>query len=279
MKRFILTTIVATICTAICAQNMEPKKNAIDIGTGATLGTVKIFEHKGQNAFATGIDFSLRYTRFFDRHWGAFIQGDLAFNSAPRNAYFGKVKALDGNRYAYNWFKTGSTTQGRSYSGVFVGGTFRYDIRRWSLRPRMGIGVTGYNLKYSRYYRTPTNGDDTQRQAVMVLPSTDEGKASFTRTMPAGKVGMQFKYSITDCFHLGADIDFTFFMSRHEYTVRTYSTKKKEQGLDDVIAGILTLGLSTLSEDYMTTDLINETHTVALPSPITSIKFSLGWDF
>lgn len=279
MKRIILISTFATICASIFAQNIEPAKNTIDMGTGATLGTVKIFEHKGQEAFATGIDFSLRYTRFLDRNWGAFVQGDLAYNSVPRNTYFGKVSTLDANRYTYNWFKTGSTTQGRSYTGLFAGGVFRYDIKRWSLRPRIGMGAAWYNMKYSRYYRTPVNGDDTERQAILVLPSEDEGKASLIRTIPAGKVGMQFKYSITDYFHLGADIDFTLFMSRHEYTVRTYSTKKKEQGLDDVIAGLLTLGLSTLSEDYMTTDLISETHTDALLAPITSINFSLGWDF
>ena len=277
MKRVLLMFSFIVFYTASWAQKENDfKKNAIDIGTGATMSYVNLFEHDGQKAFSAGINFSLRYTRFFDRHWGAFIQGDASSNSASRNAYFGKVRSLDGNLYTYNWFKTGSTTQGSSHIGIFAGTVYRFDAGRWSFRPRIGIGASGYGLNRSNYYRTPSISSSTDRQAVLILPSEDENKRSFTRTLAAGKIGMQFKYSITDHFYLGADIDLTVFMARHEYIARIYETKKKEQDLGSVIAGLLTLGLM---EDYERTDLVSETKTNALLPPIASISFSLGWDF
>lgn len=280
MKKFYFTGLLMLLCLSSTAQkNSGIRMNAIDLGTGATLAYVNIYEHPGVKTFSTGIDFSLRYTRFFDAHWGAFVQGGLSYNSAPRKTYFNKVDALDGNRYTYNWFKTGSTTQGRSYLGGFIGGVYRLDINRWSLRPRLGIGAAEYYLQRSRYYITPKSGDDAARQAVLILPDKNEDNASISRTLAAGKAGMQFMYSITDYFHLGLDIDLTFFISRHEYTVRKYDTKKKDRDINDAIGAILTMGLSTLSEDYERTDMVSETRANTLVPPVASIKFSLGWDF
>lgn len=131
----------------------------------------------------------------------------------------------------------------------------------------------------SNYYRTPEDGSD--RQAVMIQPAaTDEEGDDFFRVLPAGQVGIQFNYSVTKHFHIGADFDMTVFISRHEYTANIYDTKKREaiKDLPSAIIGILLMTPLWL-EDYERTDLVIQEKANSMIRPIASIQFSLGWDF
>ena len=276
-----LTILLLFCITAIYGQDKKSTMNTIDFGSGMTFSSVNINEHPGKTIRSNGADISLRYTRFFNEHWGAYIEGEYEYNTVKRSRYFGKVKSLDNGTYKYNWFKTGATTPELSFPGIFAGCVYRYDINRWSLRPRVGIGMTDMLFEKSRYYRPPVKETDAERQAVMIHPAaTDKEGEDFSRILAACKAGMQFNYSLSRHFHIGADLDLTIFMQRHEYTTRIYNTQK-EEGIKDVGSAIIGILLMTplWKEDYKRTELVSEQKTNCYLHPIASVRFVLGWDF
>lgn len=258
-----------------CCLSMGAEKqfrNSIDWGTGLSMGPVGMYEYPGESVFAKGIDFSMRYTRFIDDNWGVFLEGDISYNSASRKSYFGKLDRLDGGRYTYSLFKLGNSTQGRFVSGAYVGGVYRHDINRWSFRPRVGFGMAGYQYQRNRYYRKETGGDSSSPQAILILPSYEEGIGAFY-TIPAGKIGLQTNYFVTERFFLALDLDFTIFMSHHVYRQKVYNTEKKENNAAEII---LTLGLA---ENYRRTDLVSSTRINTSTPPMGAMRFTIGWDF
>lgn len=273
-SRLTLLLIIITALT-VHGQDNGYNKNSIELRTGATLASINMFEHQGNKVSATGLDFSLRYTRYFDRHWGAFLQGDLSSGSARRKTYFEKLDRLDGKRYAYTPFKSGATSPARSHAGMFAGITYRYDINRWSFSPRIGAGAASYYLKQNRYYRTEGEGEDAERQAVLIMPTEEENTLSIDRTLAGMTAGLLVSCSLTDYFHIGIDFDLTMFLSRHEYHVRIYETKKREQ---NIITDGLLLG-SLWMENYTKTDLVHKSSVISAVPSVSSISISLGWDF
>lgn len=254
-----------------CCLSMGVEKqfrNSIDWGTGLSMGPVGMYEYPGESIFAKGIDFSMRYTRFIDDNWGVFLEGDISYNSASRKSYFGKLDRLDGGRYTYSLFKLGNSTQGRFVSGAYVGGVYRHDINRWSFRPRVGFGMAGYQYQRNRYYRT--EGGSTQ--AVLILPSNEESNG-VNYNIPAGKIGLQTNYFVTERFYLAVDMDLTIFLSHHVYRQRVYNTEKREM---NAIGTIITLGLM---ENYERTDLVSSTRINTSTPPMGAVRFTIGWDF
>lgn len=282
MKRYLLLALLSLMAVTAGAQKYEFSRNAIDIGMGATLSCVDMPEFNGKKAFATGFDFGLRYSRYFTREWGAFLQGEAKGNAAPSSLYFNKLGRLENNLYSYEGFKTGRESPGRSYSGIFAGGVYRCELGRWSFIPRVGFGVASYRSINYRYYRIPVYGDENERQAVIVGHYDEEFAHCYRRVLPAVKAGVQFKYAVGEHFNIGADVDLTMFMSSYECDARTYNTSY-DPVVKDMVSAILNILLfmfpSIITEDYKTTDLVNESHVRNIIPPVSSVQFSIGWDF
>ena len=282
MKRSLLVALLSVMTVAAGAQKHEFSRNAIDIGMGATFSYIDMPEYMGKKAFATGADFGLRYSRYFTKEWGAFLQGEIKGNSSPSALYFSKLETLENNQYTYEGFKTGPESPGRLFYGIFAGGVYKYDIGRWSFIPRVGLGVTEYHSKNNRYYRIPANGEENKRQAVIIGRYDGEYVSSDSQVLPAIKAGMQFKYAVGEHFNIGADLDLTMFMSNYECAVRTYNTSY-DPVIKDIASVIINMLLfmipSAVIEDYKTTDLVSEIHSHKRIPPVTSVQFSIGWDF
>ncbi len=274
MKKFVCFLILAALmASSNLATGAERKyRNTIDWGTGVSMGNLGMYEYDGESVFARGIDVSLRYTRFIDDHWGIFLQGDISYNSASRNAYFGKLDRLDGSIYDYHWFKLCPSTQGRFISGAYIGGVYRLDINRFSFRPRVGFGVPGYQYQRNKYYRTTGTAEEARTQAVMILPSSDETNG-IRYDIPAVKLGLQSNIFATRHFFVALDLDLTVFLSHHVYREKIYNVVKKEPNF---VETLLTLGLS---EDYRRTELVSSRRINTYTPPMGAVRFTIGWDF
>ena len=269
MKKLVFTVIFALLSLSIWAQKTDFYRNSLETAGGISYAPTRIHEHNGVTAFGKGAAASWRYTRYFDEKWGAFLQVELAGTSLNRESYFNKLDKLDGGKYKYYPFKISYICPGVVYDGIFLGGTYRYNMDRWSFRPYAGIGYADAYLRINKYYREDKNGD---MEAVMTVPSEDED-ASFITPVLAGKLGMQFKYRLTRHFHMGADIDMTAFACRHRYVSNIYKAEPRDPNL---ILYILTLGLL---EEYSCTDLVERVYSTDIIPPTVSLKLTFGWDF
>jgi hypothetical protein len=260
---------LALMTSSTLAMGAERKyKNSLDWGTGLNMGTVGMYEYPGENVFAKGIDFSMRYTRFIDDSWGLFLEGDISYNSASRSRYFSKLDKLDGGKYTYDRFTLCPSTQGRFVSSAFIGGVYRYDIGNWSFRPRAGFGVAGYLYQRNKYYRTIGTGEGSVTQAVMILPSDDES-SGILYDIPACKLGLQTNYFLTKHFYLALDLDLNIFLSHHVFRQKIYNTEKRGNSLFDALA----------MEDYKRTDLVSRTRINTYTPPMGAVRFTIGFDF
>jgi hypothetical protein len=126
--------------------------------------------------------------------WLAYLQAAVPFNAILAYLYL-YVDVLSITHrlekvFCKATFKTGPESPGRLFYGIFAGGVYKYDIGRWSFIPRVGLGVTEYHSKNSRYYRIHANGEGNKRQAVIVGRYDGEYVSSDSRVLPAIKAGM-----------------------------------------------------------------------------------------
>lgn len=243
-------------------------RNSIDWGTGLSVGTVGMYDYPGESVYSRGIDFSMRYTRFINDSWGAFIEGDIAYNSGSRSRYFDRLDELDGGKYTYDRFTFCPAVQGRFVSSTYIGGVYRYDAGRWSFRPRAGFGVADYLYQRNKYYRTTGTGEESVTQVVMILPSDDES-SGVKYYIPTCKLGLQTNYFLTKHFYLALDLDLNVFLSHHVFRQRIYNTERRGDTWFDALA----------FEDYKLTDLVSSTRINTNTPPMGAVRFTIGFDF
>lgn len=279
MKKTIILLALALSVSAFAQENTgHIPKNSINIGLGGTVSAFDISEFHGKKAFAAGMTFHLDYTRFITRHWGVFIEGDLSGSAASQKHFYKKVATLDKGDFTYSRFKTGARSPKTSYASAFIGAAYRYDIGKWSIRPRLGAGIADYGHTQYRYYRTVTTSGSGYPQAVFVMPTTEKGTLGISETVPAIKAGIQFQYYLTGHFHIGADLGLTGFISKQERYVSIYNTKRPEYDIGDAVLDTLLLGV-LWREYFITTDKIYDQKVTSVIPPIGSLSFSIGWDF
>lgn len=134
----------------------QKKKDTLPYGYGHTIelsgGPAYTIGSRYPNtlktAWSDGGIFNMRYSYFFGKHFGAYAGLNIESVSLCNDKYFGKLD----NSYTYKAAYQANNIR-ESYSGVSLGGVYRYDFGRWSLRPRLGIGYTSYSTENFEYYR------------------------------------------------------------------------------------------------------------------------------
>lgn len=159
-KKLFILLLSCCLPLAGMAQSEDDEKDPpIDYAYQNTLeffgGPSWIFGHydnlmdKGLGCFGKGVtdgaNFQLRFSHFFGRKWGGFVQ----FSFSP---IYGEEKKLgkrmmddsqvQGDKWSViDWCDWGHYGGGCTYGDAIVGVVYRYDFgNHWSLRPRVGIG-------------------------------------------------------------------------------------------------------------------------------------------
>lgn len=128
-----------------------------------------------------GIGFDLRYSRFVSRHWGWFgqinwlsLSNDNLQLEAPLSRHYNpdgrEVRVDAGNDCGFN-------DCGSFYDNYLVGAVYRYDIGRWSFRPRLGIGLIRQFSESAEYYLIEPRHSDRDYQTVELTTANHDGKA------------------------------------------------------------------------------------------------------
>lgn len=202
-KKHLLRTWVLTAC-ATCnvvnawAQEKEEQDPPLtygynhtielSMGTGRNLKSYSQLPDQGIALFGHdtwGLDIDFRYSYFFSRHWGAYVQLEalnLGTYSDAMEPALSRHYNLEDKEVRINDDCNIGYDIGSAYGMYLLGCVYRYDIGRWSFRPRLGMGVirqrdeialydvvdtkTYHNIERVELYTTQHNGKCRDRYSA-----------------------------------------------------------------------------------------------------------------
>ena len=161
MKRFLVLLLVLVMTVPVQARRhpnvpqMYAYGSSIDI-QGGFVGMPYAISGDAGTALGVGCggEFQLRYSYFFQKHWGFFVSFSTFNVDIDDVGYFGTVNRSDGGRYRYGSLPRGAYYNNYDGNGRYVFGrdndffaaafqvaaAYRYDFGCWSLRPMSGVG-------------------------------------------------------------------------------------------------------------------------------------------
>ena len=116
--------------------------------------------------WASGGNFDIRYTTYLLPWVGVYAQVGMCRSHESATDYLGALNKADGETYLYkaysinNYSATSKDRMLRNGYGPYVmlGAAFRYDIGRWSFRPRIGFGNGKYIARQFAYEKLIRDG-------------------------------------------------------------------------------------------------------------------------
>lgn len=191
----------------------------IQFGTGRNLNDYSQLPDQGIALFGSdiwGFDLNMRYTNFFSRHWGAYAQFNILLLSASYNHvktplsqhynHDGKEVYMP-NRWLDKCFSCGLADDiGSDCITGLVGVAYRYDVGRWSLRPRFGLGLLcKYDSGNSGFYVVDTNTPDTYEWVRLTL---EDRPGHTPPSIPAFAYSpaLQLTFSTSNHFFISAEV-------------------------------------------------------------------------
>lgn len=244
MKHFLIT-FIAFILFALpdgYAQLYEyAYQNTIEFGIGTShdYQTYNTFPDKGLGMFGrgggidnAGIDLSLRYTRFFSRHWGAFFElgfDNLEVGDEAISEYLEKNKAKND---PYDYFTIPeficwcSDDNGSVYPHLMVGPTYRYDFGRWSLRGRVGMGYTRFLNSGAEYHKK--NGDDVKWVDYAICDKRGETIYNYDKRCFSLKPSIQLTFTPRRHMFISLEVSYLSTFMRANVSEKTYTFKPWE---------------------------------------------------
>lgn len=210
----------------------------LQIGSGRNLTSYSELPDQGIGVFghdSWGFDLDLRYTRFFSRHWGAYFQfGILSLGThyddmvEPLTHHYnhgGKEVRIDDEWYC----GLISSDCGSFYDRYLLGATYRYDVGRWSFRPRLGLGIMRQYDSHSHFY-VVDNNTHADYEHVDLYSTNSRGE---TKTVPAFAYSPSLQICFSTCSHvfISAEVEWTGTI-RHLYQ-RTIAKQYHTSELND----------------------------------------------
>ena len=289
MHRF-KTIALCILLMLSCAPLFSKSKSKVDLryAFGSTIDlqcgySVMPYSVAGEarNAYgaSSGSVFQMRYTYFFGRHFGAFASYSFDQGSAPCENYFGIVNRADGRLYKYeeSYYQNPMRYFANSF---FVGVAYRYDFGRWSLRPRVGIGVTNFDMSafcystYSRQDETPVSYHSysiiSDRKDYM-----KSGSSVPDLNCLAGYAGVQMTYSPVSHFFLSFEVSAKCFDNRKldfQHTVKQYKPAYNPSNWSEALV------YYDLRDSVIPDDSSAKTVSSRLPYAIFNASVGIGWN-
>lgn len=172
-NRIILAAALALLGPCLRAQD----RNLFEFKGGPSFSTYRYEgDVSSRTGLASGVDFALRYTHFFNSGLGAYAQLGSIDVYASEPEFFGVANKADGGNYMYRY--TGGGDYRRMLEPVFtLGAAYRFGYGRFSFIPRAGVGLAGMycgDLDYERRARSGDKGPEYfSEEAVRDVESFD----------------------------------------------------------------------------------------------------------
>ncbi len=299
MKRFLVLLLVLVMTVPVQARRHPnvPQKYAygssIDI-QGGFVGMPYAISGDAGTALGVGCggEFQLRYSYFFQKHWGFFVSFSTLNVDIDDVGYFGTVNRSDGGRYRYGSLPRGAYYNSYDGNGRYifgrdndffattfqVGAAYRYDFGGWSLRPMIGVGFGIYDGNNFGYRRTPRDGGAPSAVSYRVsngyLDYMDEPVDDRSRITAVISASLQLTYTFNRHFYISAECGLKSFPNTFNYEKVSYQFKKAFEPSNWAES----VAMSELENKYVI-DLDSAVSTAArLPFNFLNINFGIGWN-
>lgn len=296
MKRFFILLMALATVVPVQARRQPNVPQVYAYGSsvdvqGGFVGMPYSLSGDSGSAFGLGCggEFQMRYSHFFQKHWGFFISFSALGTDISDVSYFGTVNKADGGRYRYGRltndiysFRNGIDLFGcdNSFSATAfqIGAAYRYDFGGWSLRPMVGVGVGTLNGNSFSYRRIPRDGSAPTGVAYHVSESyldyMEEPVADSKNITAVLSASLQLTYTFNRHFYISAECGFKCFPNNFNYERVSYQFKKAFEPTNWAES----VAWSELEDRYVI-DMGSAVSTAArLPFNFLNINFGIGWN-
>ena len=232
-------------CTTAVAQEANVKPYAyghsLDFMYGDNFSPYKIDRAvNSAKGHAVGGNFDIRYTTYVLPWVGAYVQLGVARAKESATGYLGTFNDADNGLYSYKAYKIGSYNPGKGKminTGfgpyVLLGAAFRYDISRFSIKPRIGIGNGKYLSRQYAYERLVKDGYSEAPTVYYysmyndpceyIIDSKREEAKTKSATIMA--TSLQVSYTFNDHFYFSVEGGLKYSPTRIKILERVYTAK------------------------------------------------------
>ena len=270
----------------------------LSMGHSRNLVSYNGIPDKGLSVCASdrGFDFQLRYSLFFTQHWGAYAS--IALANYPVSAgkteqaleRDGRYTYINEERYSYMCFDNEYDDSGGSNADwYFVGGVYRYDIKRWSFRGRLGIGrgyITPQCATYLRFDKPadlskPVNADDVKQ--IIIDGSSDvkdswNMKRHHTKTVAVAP-SLQVTFTPRHHMFFSAEVGFIGNIGKQPMRIRTFNTSTElNEYVKEENPSIITTDDFFNYCSYRRTKLSDSEYHRLNPGQFVTFNLGIGWN-
>ena len=156
------------------SQNDVSGKVSIEIGGGFASQISKVRGEQGSDCFAAnGSSSCFRINYHINNNWGVSLETNYQIASFSQADYFGALNAADGGKYKYGLYQWYYSSLSQSQSNLMLGGFYRLQFNRFSLMPRVSIGIN-YPLTQTIEYQRISRSGDSGPEYFYIHPKTVE---------------------------------------------------------------------------------------------------------
>ncbi|MDE6871505.1 MAG: hypothetical protein K2J62_05205 [Bacteroidales bacterium] len=232
--------------------------NTVELSAGPSWTIGSRYPNALSMASSSGCAFNMRYSYFFDRHFGIYAGFNLMEQGLSSGEYF---SLLD----------KGAAYQARNcriledYAGVSIGGVYRYDFGRWSLRPRVGIGYTSYSTFDFDYYRFGPDVNLDPEHIYIMYPACNKDYVSI-------EASVQVCFTVGRHFFFMAEAGAVAVPGRIESRQQTYETRTPPPSSWNEAL------LETYKNKRLDTVLISDNSRTNPVGSLVYVRFGIGWN-
>lgn len=267
------------------------------MGHSRNLATYGFLPDKGLSVTAAdrGFDFQMRYSLFFTKHWGAYtsmiaagypVSADAterAMGRDGRHTYTNEV------RYDYECFVNDYDDGGGASSlWLMAGGVYRYDIKRWSFRGRLGIGVGDIRPRGAVYiqednYSSQHRPLDAQYVKEIYIDGGTSDKSIVYNDHTHNHtfaIAPSLQVTFTPRHHMffSAEVGLIGNIGKQPMRIRTYNVEKiTEEHYHSVLYPIFCPG-EYGEPEYSRTEMISVEHHKINPGQFLTLNLGIGWN-
>lgn len=227
---------------------------------------------------ASGGEFNFRYTGFFSKHWGMFAAVSYDGGSCEGESFFKKMNSVDSGKFTYdpNW-----NIYNSSSLALTVGAAFRYDFGQFSLRPRLGLGISSYDADFDSFIKRDAQTSVPFSESYFRDENSTGDYMYYCRPRSDGPdflayAGVQLTYTLKRIFYFSIECGLKNHFVSDRF--RLYEAKYEKLGINPNNWPEAVVEQRYQDEYFCNRDKASEVADFRSPATILNFNFGIGWN-
>lgn len=236
MKKTSILTAALMLLVSIPAlsQNNVSRKISFEVGGGSAGQLSKVNGEQGSAYYSTsGSSANLRINYHLDNNWGLYLEASYQEASFSEADYFGALNKADGGKYRYGLYNSWYSTLYQGQNNFMLGGFYRLPLKRFTLMPRVSIGLAIPVTMDFEYQRINKNGEEGPEYFSIHSPIVvaddyliDSNEAAVSEKLLQFGASLQVNYEAFKHFYVFVEPGLTYSPFKISMVTEHYSSKK-----------------------------------------------------